>query len=129
MDIKDPSIIIRLHDELITEFGGEPGLISKNLLYSSLSRPFFGLSDGTELYRTIEDKAAALIHSLIKNHPFVDGNKRTAAHVTKIFLRENNYDWVFTNDEIVEFVLDIANSRVDLDYIKKWIAERIIIIE
>lgn len=55
----------------------------------------------------------------------MDGNKRTAAHVTKIFLRENNYDWNFTNDEIVEFVLDIANSKVDLDYIKKWIAERI----
>lgn len=128
MDIKNPSIIIKLHDELIKEFGGEPGLISKNLLFSSLSRPFSGLSDGTELYGSIEDKAAALIHSLIKNHPFVDGNKRTAAHVTKIFLRENNYDWVFSDDEIVEFVLDVANNRVDLDYIKKWIAERISLI-
>lgn len=128
MDIKDPSIIVKLHDELIAEFGGEPGLISQNLLFSALSRPFSGLSDGTELYGSIEDKAAALIHSLIKNHPFVDGNKRTAAHVTKIFLRESNYDWIFTNDEIIEFVLDIANSRVDLSYIKKWIAERISII-
>jgi len=125
MDIKDPGVIIELHDKLIGKLGGEKGLISENLLLSSLFRPFYGLADGTELYPKTVDKAAALLHSLIKNHPFVDGNKRTAAHVTKIFLRENYFDWNFTNDEIVEFVLDIANDKVDIDYIKSWIAVRI----
>jgi hypothetical protein len=50
MDIKDPGVIIRLHDELIAEFGGKKGLISKHLLFSSILRPFSGLSNGTELY-------------------------------------------------------------------------------
>ena len=125
MDIKDPSVIIDLHDKLISKLGGEKGLISENLLLSSLFRPFYGLADGTELYPSIVDKAAVLIHSLIKNHPFVDGNKRTAAHVTKIFLRENYFDWNFTNDEIVNFVLNIANNKVDINYMKSWIRERI----
>lgn len=125
MDIKDPDVIIKLHDKLIDELGGEPGLMSKNLLLSALFRPFYGLADGTELYPGLIDKAAVLIHSMIKNHPFLDGNKRTAAQVTKIFLRENKLDWNFSNDEIIEFVLDIANSKVDVDYINEWIAQRV----
>jgi death-on-curing protein len=112
MDIRDPDAIIKLHDSLIEDLGGEPGLLSKNLLLSALYRPFYGLADGTELYPDLIDKAAVLLHSMIKNHPFLDGNKRTASLVTKIFLRENNYAWNFTDDEIVEFVLDIAKSKV-----------------
>lgn len=96
MDFKDPSVIVRLHDALIDEFGGEKGLISEHLLFSAISRPFLGLKDGTELYPTIEQKAAALIHSLVKNHAFLDGNKRTAAQVTLVFLSENGYRLEFT---------------------------------
>ena len=125
MDIKDPEVIIQLHDGLINEFGGEPGLLSRNLLLSALFRPFHGLADGTELYPGLINKAAVLIHSMIKNHPFLDGNKRTAAQVTKIFLRENKLDWNFNNDEIIKFVLDIASSKVDVDYITEWIAQRV----
>lgn len=123
---KDPRFVVKLHDRLIEKFGGEKGLISEHLLLSSLSRPFYGLADGTELYPTLEIKAAALIHSLIKNHPFVDGNKRTAAQVTKIFLRENGFDLKFTDNDIVKFVLDVANDVVDLKHIEKWISKRLI---
>jgi death-on-curing protein len=108
MDIKDPGVIIRLHDALVEEFGGEKGLLSENLLFSAISRPFVGLKDGKELYPTIERKAAALMHSMVKNHPFIDGNKRTASNVTLIFLRENGYSLNFTDNEIIEFVLNIA---------------------
>jgi death-on-curing protein len=125
MDIKDPGTVIQLHDELIDKFGGERGLISENLLLASLFRPFYGLADGTQLYPTIIDKASVLIHSIIKNHPFVDGNKRTAAQVTKIFLLENKFSWDYSDNEIVDFVLDIANDKVDIDFIKSWIALRI----
>ncbi len=126
MDIKNPDVIIRLHDELIREFGGESGLLNKSSLLSSLARPFSGSAKGVEFFPSIADKAAALIHSLIKNHPFVDGNKRTAAQVTKIFLRENEYDLVFTNDDIVNFVLDIANDKIRFEDIIIWISIRII---
>ncbi|MFI5144211.1 MAG: type II toxin-antitoxin system death-on-curing family toxin [Ignavibacteria bacterium] len=125
MDIRNPEIIVELHDELIHDFGGEPGILSINLLLSSLARPFSGTSNGIEFFPSIEDKSAALIHSLIQNHPFVDGNKRTAAQVTKIFLREYNYDWVFGDDEIVDFVLDIANNLISFLEIKNWISCRI----
>ncbi|RPI16461.1 MAG: type II toxin-antitoxin system death-on-curing family toxin [Ignavibacteriae bacterium] len=128
MDIKNPIAIITLHDSLIAELGGENGLISEHLLLSALMRPFTGLADGVELYPTITDKAAALIHSLIKNHPFLDGNKRTAAQVTMIFLRENNYEIIFTQNEIIEFVLSIAKSEVDFEYIKEWIGKRLSVI-
>ena len=125
MNIKDPSVIIRLHDALVEEFGGEKGMLSENLLFSALSRPFLGLKNGSELYPSIERKAAALMHSLVKNHPFLDGNKRTAAQVTLIFLRENGYSLEFTDDEIIEFVLDIAQSKVDFEFITSWIAKRL----
>jgi len=55
MRVSDPDEIIKLHDQLIDEFGGAKGLISKDNLISSLSRPFYGLADGTELYPTLAD--------------------------------------------------------------------------
>lgn len=125
MEVKNPDVIIKVHDELINKYGGAKGVLNISSLLSSLARPFTGSASGEEYYPAIVDKAAALIHSLIENHPFVDGNKRTAAQVTKIFLRENNYDLDFTNDEIVEFVLDIANHKLELNQIKDWIAIRI----
>ena len=69
--------VVAMHSGVIKQFGGLPGIHSFDLLYSAIERPkaTFG---GDDLYETIFDKAAALIHSLILNHPFVDGNKRTA---------------------------------------------------
>ncbi len=86
MQAKDPDEVIKLNDNIINEFGGIKGLIGKENLISALSRPFVGLAkNGTEFYPSLINKAAALIHSLIKNHPFIDGNKRTAAQITHIY--------------------------------------------
>lgn len=125
MDIKNPDIIIKVHDELIKKYGGKTGVLNVNSLLSSLARPFSGRADGKSYFPTLVDKASALIHSLIENHPFVDGNKRTAAQVTKSFILENGYNLEYSNDEIVQFVLDIANHKMNLKQIKDWIVKRI----
>jgi len=125
MSIKDPDVIVELHDSLVGGFGGESGLLSKHLLISALSRPFLGLSDGTELYPTIVEKASALLHSLVKNHAFLDGNKRTAGVVTLDFLLEYGFELKYEQKEFIDFILGIARNEIDFDHIKDWITHRI----
>ncbi|MEP1096365.1 MAG: type II toxin-antitoxin system death-on-curing family toxin, partial [Cyclobacteriaceae bacterium] len=67
---------LEIHSILIERFGGSEGIRDKALLLSALNRPFQTF-DGNELYPTVIDKAAAILESIIKNHPFIDGNKRT----------------------------------------------------
>lgn len=90
IDYPEVEEIIELHDALIMETGGSHGLRDRGLLESAHGqlKMTFG---GVELYPTIFEKAAALMYSLIKNHPFVDGNKRTAYLITNSFLRRNGY--------------------------------------
>ena len=78
-------LAIEIHDDQITQFGGEFGLRDAGALESALARPQIGYYDGI-----IED-AAALMESLTINHPFVDGNKRVAFFVTDTFLRMNGH--------------------------------------
>ena len=78
--------VYEIHELIITETGGLPGFREATLLHAAVARPFatFG---GEELYPTDFEKAAALFHSLIKSHPFMDGTKRTA-FATALFLLE-----------------------------------------
>ena len=69
--------VIAIHHDQIKRYGGSHGIRDLNLLISAVSRPQASFA-GKDLYTTVFDKTAALIHSLIMNHPFVDGNKRTA---------------------------------------------------
>ena len=70
-------IAIYLHNILINEFGGSKGIRDRNSLEAALNRPF-ATFDGQDLYPTVVEKAAAIFESIIINHPFIDGNKRTA---------------------------------------------------
>ena len=81
-----PKQIIYLHKRIIENTGGQEGLRDTRLLESAVYRPMatFG---GQELYPDIFDKASALIHSLISNHPFFDGNKRTSYESIPLFQR------------------------------------------
>ncbi len=119
--------VIDLHDKIIEEFGGLKGLISVESLDAALNKPFTGLSNGIEFFPDLFDKAAALLEGIIRLHPFVDGNKRTAAILTKLFLVENWYIWEFKDREIVDFVINIAQNKLAFQKIKQWIIERIIL--
>lgn len=83
--------VLFIHLTLIQEFGGTPGIRSRDLLESAIKRPFQTF-DGDDLYPTPKDKAAAIIESIIRNHPFLDGNKRTGYVLMRMILRQHQLD-------------------------------------
>lgn len=111
--------VLFLHARLVAETGGSHGIRDINLLLSALGRPKAGLKDHY-LYPDIFTKAAALMDSLIRNHPFVDGNKRTGTAAAALFLRLNGYSLIATNTELEEFTLRVAQSQHSVDEIAIW---------
>lgn len=95
----------------------------KNLLESAVNNPFqtFG---GEDLYKTIFDKAAQLAFGLVKNHGFVDGNKRIAIHAMAVYLFINGYDTNFTQEEIVKIGMDLAESKLSAENLSKLLEQR-----
>ncbi|SOC79647.1 death on curing protein [Salinimicrobium sediminis] len=116
--------VLQIHEILIKRFGGTSGLRDKNLLESSLQRPF-ATFDGEELYPTSVEKAAAIIESIVSNHPFMDGNKRTGYTVMRLILLNENLDISASEDEKYDFVIRIAEGKSDFEQIKKWINENL----
>ncbi len=83
------------------------------------------LSDGKDLYPSAIDKAAAIIESIVKNHPFSDGNKRTGYILMRLTLLKSNSDIVATEKDKYEFVIKIAKGKLGFDEIKSWIEENL----
>ena len=112
--------ILMLHSELISITGGSDAIRDVALLSSALNAPFqqFG---NTELFPTIQQKAARFGYGLIKNHPFVDGNKRTGTHTMLVFLEINGISLEYTQKELYTMVLEIASGILDTEEITKWI--------
>lgn len=112
--------VLNLHYALVQDFegAGDPispaGLRDKALLQSALSRPTTSLGS-KEKYGGVEEKAAALLHSLIMNHPFCNGNKRTALVSMLVFLDKNNRALNVRDDEIFNFILSIASRSSPYD--------------
>lgn len=102
-----------MHEVIVTETGGLPGLRDANALHAAVARPF-ATFDGRELYQTDFEKAAALFHSLIKSHPFMDGTKRTAFAAALYLLDRCGYS-IPTRiplEETVEFCVAIAEENL-----------------
>ena len=83
--------VLLLHEQLLQEFGGTPGVRDEGLLDSALAAPFQTF-DGQSLYPSVQAKAAQLGFGLVGNHPFVDGNKRIGTHVMLVFLALNGIE-------------------------------------
>jgi death-on-curing protein len=111
--------VLFLHSRLISTIGGGHGVRDIGMLLSALGRTQ-ATFDGKELYPDIMLKAAALIDSLVRNHPFVDGNKRTAITASALFLRLNGYLLQVENREMVLFALACAQSQLSLVEIAEW---------
>ena len=94
--------------------------VIETLLESSLSRPF-NTFDSIDLYPSIVEKAAALIESLIKNHAFVDGNKRIGYTIMRLFLLSAGFDIEAKEDEKYKFVISIAEGQLEIEAIRDWI--------
>ena len=117
--------ILLLHSELAEESGGSSELRDEGLLDSAISAPFQSFG-GIDLYPDIILKAARLGFGLIKNHPFVDGNKRIGAHAMIAFLEVNSISLEYEDDELIEIILSVA-SGVSLDEdLVVWLKDHII---
>ena len=114
--------VVKIHRSLIEKTGGMDGIRDAQLFDSALKTPFqtFG---GNNLYPNILDKASQLCYSLIENHPFVDGNKRIGVHLMLLFLKLNNIEVNYSQQELVDFGLDIASGKMSKNDIKEWIIE------
>jgi len=112
--------VIQIHSLLILETGGSDGIRDQGLLDSALNLPFQSF-DGEDLYKTIQSKAARLGFSLVNNHAFVDGNKRTGILVMMIFLEMNGIIIECTNEEIVDIGLNLATGHLNVNELLIWI--------
>jgi len=113
-----------IHQILINTFGGSQGIWDLNALNSALARPFQIFGD-KELYSTPTYKAAALIESIVVNHPFVDGNKRTGYVLMRLFLMSKGFDIEATQDEKYNFVISIASGNLKFDEIVQGLKNHI----
>jgi death on curing protein len=120
----DINEVEKIHDILIDKFGGAKGIRDKGLLESSINRPFQTF-DGQELYPNPIDKAAAIFESIITNHPFIDGNKRTAYVLMRLILKSNNIDIHLGQNDKYDFVIKAASGQVTFDQIKTWIKDSV----
>lgn len=109
-----------IHKLVIEMFGGSHGIRDGNGLDSALARPFQTF-DNKDLYSDTLQKAAALIESILINHPFIDGNKRTGYVLLRFFLIQNHIDINATLEEKYEFVIGIASGNIKYEEICKWL--------
>lgn len=113
---------LEIHAILLERFGGSFGVRDRALLDSALNRPFQTF-DGHELYPSPIEKAAAVLESIVKNHPFVDGNKRTGYVLARLCLMKEEMDIVADQNQKYAFVIDVSMGKVDYEQIKEWLSQ------
>ena len=114
--------ILMLHSQLIKATGGTNELRDEGLLESAITMPFQSFS-GEDLYPSIEAKAARLCYGLVKNHAFVDGNKRIGVHSMLVFLAINDYELKYSQKELYTIILNVASGKKDYKDLLKWIKQ------
>ncbi len=117
--------VLNIHQILIERFGGSAGVRDYKALEAAISRPY-STFDQQELYPTEVDKAAAILESIVTNHPFQDGNKRTGYTLMRLTLLQAGYDIDSDLDEKYDFVISIASGDMDIDQIKDWLKRRLV---
>jgi death on curing protein len=112
--------VLAFHAILIEEFGGSPGVRDPGALESALFRPRTGY------YRDVVEEAAALLESLVQNHPFVDGNERVAVAVMDVFLRVNGRVLEVDDVEAHEFLIRLLDRHeLELATVDAWLREHV----
>ena len=114
--------ILKLHSQLLEQTGGINGVRDSNLLESAIETPF-QIFAGEELYPTIQAKGTRLGYGLIKNHCMLDGNKRIGIHAMLVFLALNGIALRYTQKELYEMVLAVADGRLEYEDMLRWVIE------
>jgi death-on-curing protein len=118
--------VISLHSLLIAQSGGSSGLRDRGALESAVAQAEASFG-GEELYPSLASKVAALGHSLIQNHPFVDGNKRVGHAAMEVFLLLNGHEIDASVDEQEKVVIDVASGKVSRIELSEWISKHIVL--
>lgn len=116
--------VIYLHEKIIELAGGTQGVRDYTLLHSALERPK-ATYGGIDLYQDNLQKAASLMHSLLMNYAFLDGNKRTAWQVTKRYLYTNGIPLTYTQQEVITFCLNVDNNGWEVTDIAEWLKRHV----
>lgn len=111
---------LELHRRIIKQSGGTPGILNLGALESALRQPRMTYG-GHELYTTLAEKAAVLAFSIIRNHPFLDGNKRTGHAAMEVFLIMNGYEIWASVDDAEDAILRVASGEMKRDELTDWI--------
>ena len=114
-----PNQVIFLHKRVVEVSGGSHGVRDQGLLESAVYRPQAAFG-GADLYPDLFAKAGALGHSIIKNHPFVDGNKRVGAVAAIVFLLMNDHELTASNKDLETLVLSVAQGQSDKSFIAEF---------
>ena len=115
--------VLEIHKILIERFGGSEGVRDQELLDSALNRPYQTF-DGNELYPKPIDKAAAILESIVKNHPFVDGNKRTGYVLARLLMMNEQLDIQANQEQKYQLVISISKEELSFDQIKEWLEKK-----
>ena len=113
---------LTLHENSIRDYGGIAGLRDLNLLESALARPFLSF-DGVEFYPSVFEKTAAILESIIKNHPFIDANKRTGFLAAFTQLYRNHFELNAEKESAYDFVIKVASSQISFEEIVNWLRQ------
>ncbi len=114
--------ILMLHSQLIEQTGGMVDIRDYNLLESAIETPF-QVYAGEELYPTIQAKGTRLGYGLIKNHCMLDGNKRIGTHAMLVFFELNGIGLRYTQKELYEMVLAVADGSLEYEDMLRWVLE------
>jgi death on curing protein len=114
--------ILELHRLSIERFGGANGVRDTGLLESAVARPFqtFG---GEDLYKTVIEKAAAIMESIIINHPFIDGNKRTGFLAMFAILALNNHKLISREEIAYTLTIKVSTGETKFEQIVEWLKQ------
>jgi len=123
----DIDLILLIHRRQIRAFGGTDGVRDKGLLESALAQPqaTFG---GEFLHPTLQEQAAAYLFHLAMNHPFIDGNKRTAFAAMMTFLKMNGYKLNLSQDEAYDLVLSVVESKISKESLAAFLAQYLVLL-
>jgi death-on-curing protein len=116
--------LVALHGELLKAFGGRRGLRDRAALESAAARP--GMTfDGEDLYPDLAAKVAALMHSLVANHAFVDGNKRVGAAAAELVVEVNGYRLLSPDSDLENVTLAVARGELSAEALAIWFRQRL----
>lgn len=127
MDIEYLSLeeVYWLHHQALAEKGGDAGVRYPEAVESAVAQPQMTFG-GEDLYSTLADKAATLSFSLIKNHAFVDGNKRVGHAAMETFLVTNGYELAAGDDEQERVIFALADNRMEREEFTEWVVAHVI---